>query len=408
MRINWKKTIILLLDLILGVYLVFAFTKFNKPDESALVCNHVNITIQDEMTNGFLDAKEIQKRLEQRKLYPYKKKLKDVNVREIEETLKESPFVKTVECYKTQGGDVNIFLTQRTPLIRIKSDNGEDYYVDDHYQVMPNTRYTSDLIIATGHIRKPYAQAYLSLLSKALMSNDLWKYQIEQINVLPNLGIEMVPRVGNHIIYIGKLPQSNSQKRREAEICDFVEKKMDRLEKFYKYGLSQTGWNKYSYINLEFDNQIICKKYSEFVTASENEQAAQQTANQQTTSESPTSNGTESPSTTSEQKEEKKKTADGNNKKEGQKEQSSSKKKESNNSPKKETSKSKDKKSAEVKSTKETTTSKTSKKEETKKKEDKKTVAKEKKSSDKKTNKTKDSSNSSDKGKKSKSSNKKG
>ena len=37
-------------------------------------------------------------------------------------------------------------------------------------------------------------------------------------------------------------------------------KKMDRLKKFYKYGLSQAGWNKYSYIDLEFDNQIICKK----------------------------------------------------------------------------------------------------------------------------------------------------
>lgn len=35
---------------------------------------------------------------------------------------------------------------------------------------------------------------------------------------------------------------------------------MDRLKKFYKYGLSQAGWNKYSYIDLEFDNQIICKK----------------------------------------------------------------------------------------------------------------------------------------------------
>ena len=35
---------------------------------------------------------------------------------------------------------------------------------------------------------------------------------------------------------------------------------MDRLEKFYKYGLSQAGWDKYSYINLEFENQIICKR----------------------------------------------------------------------------------------------------------------------------------------------------
>ena len=57
MRINWKKTIIILLDLMLGVYLTFAITKFNKPDKSKKVWTKVNINIQDEMTNGFLNAK---------------------------------------------------------------------------------------------------------------------------------------------------------------------------------------------------------------------------------------------------------------------------------------------------------------------------------------------------------------
>ena len=70
MHINWKKTIIIALDLVLGTYLIFAFTRFNKPDETKLVCTKVNINIQDEMTNGFLNAKEIKKRLEARKLYP--------------------------------------------------------------------------------------------------------------------------------------------------------------------------------------------------------------------------------------------------------------------------------------------------------------------------------------------------
>ena len=41
---------------------------------------------------------------------------------------------------------------------------------------------------------------------------------------------------------------------------DNVEKKLDRMRKFYLYGLNKAGWNKYSYINVEFDNQIICKK----------------------------------------------------------------------------------------------------------------------------------------------------
>ena len=260
MRINWKKTIIITLDIAIGVYLVFAFTKFNKPDESNKVCTKVNINIQDEMTNGFLDAKEIKKRLEQKKLYPLEKPLSKVNARDIEEVLMQSPFVKSADCYKTQDGLVDINLTQRMPIVRIKSINNEDYYVDDHYQIMPNTKYTSDMIIATGNISKWYAQKYISILSKALMTNDLWRSQIEQINVLPDKGIELVPRVGNHIIYIGYLPQSKVVSKREASIQEFVNRKMSRLENFYKYGLSQAGWNKYSYINLEFDNQIICKK----------------------------------------------------------------------------------------------------------------------------------------------------
>ena len=94
------------------------------------------------------------------------------------------------------------------------------------------------------------------------MENDFWKNQIEQINVTPDLGIELVPRVGNHIVYIGQLPKCNDKNLRGKEIKNFVDKKLNRLRKFYLYGLSQAGWNKYSYINLEFDNQIICKKRS--------------------------------------------------------------------------------------------------------------------------------------------------
>ena len=125
---------------------------------------------------------------------------------------------------------------------------------------MPNSHYSSDLIIATGNIDKIYAQNYISILSNIFMSSDLWRNQIEQINVLPNEGIELVPRVGNHIVYIGQLPEISDSKERQKVVSDYINKKMTRLEKFYKYGLSQVGWNKYAYINLEFDNQIICKK----------------------------------------------------------------------------------------------------------------------------------------------------
>lgn len=260
MRIHWKKTLVITTDILLAGYLVLAFTAFNKPDESQRLCTQVNIDIQDEATNGFINAQEIKRRLEKEHLYPLSQPMRKVNLREIEELLKASPFVKTAECYKTEGGAVNITLTQRMPVVRVKANNGDDYYLDDKDCVMPNSHYTSDLIIATGDISKSFATHYLSPMSKAIMANPLWSNQIEQINVLPDKTIELVPRVGNHIIGLGTIPYNKYKSKQNAIVTAFIEKKLSRLEKFYRYGLSQAGWNRYSYINLAFDNQIICKR----------------------------------------------------------------------------------------------------------------------------------------------------
>jgi cell division protein FtsQ len=80
--------------------------------------------------------------------------------------------------------------------------------------------------------------------------------------VLSDRGIELVPRVGDHVVFIGYLPQERNNKLREKKISDFLNKKLTRLEKFYRYGLSTAGWNKYEYINMEFDNQIICRRHN--------------------------------------------------------------------------------------------------------------------------------------------------
>ena len=149
--------------------------------------------------------------------------------------------MKTAQCYKTQDGHVCINITQRLPIVRIKSSNGDDYYLDDQGGIMPNSKYTSDLIIATGNISKNYAKNYLGYLSETLMENDLWRNLVEQINILPDKGVEIVPRVGDNIVFIGYLPESKQKADRKKLIDEFVSKKMNRLENFYRYGLSE-GW----------------------------------------------------------------------------------------------------------------------------------------------------------------------
>lgn len=246
MKYNWKTSAIILADIVLGCYLFLAITAFNKPDDQKSVCTQVDINIEDGKVEGFLGVAEIKEQLQQAKIYPQGQPLQQIDVRKIEEEIRQNPFVETAECFKTQGGHVKINLTQRLPVIRVKADTGEDYYVDAHGEIMPNTRYTSNLVIATGNINRPYAQKKLSRIGNLILRSTFWQSQIEQLNILADGSIEMVPRIGDHIVYLGSATN--------------IQKKLDRLEKFYRYGLSEAGWNKYSYINLEFDNQIICKK----------------------------------------------------------------------------------------------------------------------------------------------------
>lgn len=257
LRINWKKTLLVVTDILLLGYLVAAMVSFNKPDNSAQKCSGVSINIADENTNGFLNAQEVKNILERSRLYPIGKPTETINPRNIEDYLKKSPFVNTAQCYKTQNGHVCITITQRLPIIRVKNIMGDDYYLDERGGILPNSKYTSDLIIATGYIQRQ-SSVLLATIARELMSSDLWRNQIEQINILKDQGIELIPRVGDHIVYIGIPPRvKNGQ---EQVITTYIHDKMDRLEKFYKYGLNEAGWNKYHYISLEFDNQIICKK----------------------------------------------------------------------------------------------------------------------------------------------------
>ncbi len=246
MAFNLKKTIIVTIDIVLAAYLLLAITAFNRPDELSNVCNEVNIDIQDGMVQGFLNANEVRSQLQRAKLYPLGDPMEQINTRAIEENLLKNPFVEKAECYKTQTGRVNIQMVQRLPVIHVKANNGDDYYVDEYGNMMQNTTYASDLAVATGYITKKYAQRVLTKIGKYLIEHPLWRSQIQQVNVLSDGTVEAVPKVGEHIIYLGE-PVN-------------IDKKFVRLEKFYRYGLCHAGWNKYSYINLEFNNQIICKK----------------------------------------------------------------------------------------------------------------------------------------------------
>jgi cell division protein FtsQ len=247
MKVNWKQTIVILLDVAIAVYLLFAVTVFNRPDDKATVCTEVNIDVADGQSEGILTPAEVKQLLLKQRAYPLAQPMQFVSTRKMEEVLVQNPFVADAECYKTQNGHVCIRITQRRPVLHVMPASGEQYYLDANGDILPHTKLANDLLVATGAISRKYAQERLAPIAAQLVDDSFWQDQTVQLNVLSDGTLELIPRVGDHVVYLGapiNIPQ-----------------KLERLRKFYKYGLSHAGWDRYERISVEFDNQIICKKH---------------------------------------------------------------------------------------------------------------------------------------------------
>jgi cell division protein FtsQ len=241
-----KKIFLLLIISLLSVYLLLAAIYPGAKAQEETICATLRITIMDELENQYIGENEIERILQKAGMNPVGKTLSEINTGQIEAALAKNNLIKQVECYKTIGGTVNIKIYQRTPILRIITNNG-NYYVDSDGKKMPVPNdFCVYVPVATGFIDEEFAQTKLYLFTKFLQKNKFWNSQIEQIYVAPNKDIELTPRVGNHQIIMGKIED--------------YEENLDKLKLFYEKALNKVGWNKYSKINLKYKNQIVCTK----------------------------------------------------------------------------------------------------------------------------------------------------
>lgn len=240
------KTVLKLLLLVaLIAYLGFAFTNLTQKENKTL-CTALNYTIADSTHAGFITGDEADRLLRKAKLYPIGKAMHQINSETIEMALKQNQFIDSVACYKAPNGTVNILIVQRLPLMRIISNNGEDYYLDSRGRKLKPAGYVADMVVATGNISSKFAQQHLVAMGRFLRDDAFWNNQIEQINVLPNEHLQLVPRVGNHIIDFGN--------------ANNISTKFRNLYTFYEKVLPQVGWNKYREISVEHTSQIVGRK----------------------------------------------------------------------------------------------------------------------------------------------------
>ncbi|MDI3526183.1 MAG: cell division protein FtsQ [Tenuifilum sp.] len=249
------------------VWLIYGLNYANKTYNSTK-CTAVNVRVIDSLQVKLIDAKKIHKAIISSKNSPIGMPIKSINTYKLEQEISKMAAVRDVQIFKTASGEINVEIKQRRPILRVFNAKGQTYYIDDAGKILPHSSgFAANTIVASGNIREPfkikpnfdistYADSSVggkqSLIyklykfAKYVSRSRLWNAQIEQLNVQDPNNVEMVPLVGPHVVNLGDL--SN------------FEIKLKKLKLLYQKALPTEGWNKYSYINLKYKNQIVCTK----------------------------------------------------------------------------------------------------------------------------------------------------
>lgn len=228
-------------------------------------CREVFIEIEDARNLGFISEGEVLEILNSKFNTPLSHKIGELPTREMERTLNSHLFVEQAQVSISVDGKLNVSIRQRRPVLRVFADD-KSFYIDRNGRVMPvSDKFTAHVPVVTGNVwlnyhklreitdqihidsnELPSLYKDLLLLSGYLESDGFWKAQIEQIYVNKESEFELIPRVGNHTIVLG-------------EVHD-IANKLGKLMRFYRHGLSKTGWNEFKTINLKFKDQVVCTK----------------------------------------------------------------------------------------------------------------------------------------------------
>jgi cell division protein FtsQ len=241
-----KTVFKLLLLFALAAYLVSAFLRLSQTEDDTM-CHHMKVTIVDSAAVGFINQAEVERLLKNAHLDPVGKPIESVDGKAIEDELLKNVFVKSVVCYKAAGGIVNVIIHQRKPVLRVITGKGEHYYVDDMGNRLDPLGYKADLVVVTGMADSAFIKDSLVQMGLYLQEHPFWDRQVSEVHIDQDHRATLTMRVGCDIpVVFGKL--------------DSVPYKFRNLRVFYEEVMPNVGWNTYKEINLEYHNQIVCRR----------------------------------------------------------------------------------------------------------------------------------------------------
>jgi cell division protein FtsQ len=257
---------VLLWCLLGGSGLAILIAAINAKNSS--LCQGLEIEINGGGKAMFLNKKEIVSMLGNEGLKDLSnKKMAAFDLLKMEGVLRKNNWIRDAQLYFDNNQKLRIQIQERQPVARFITVSGNSYLLDSGGVQMPMAEKTAfRLPVFTGYpaekfgLRKDSTMDHqIRDLAMFLNRDPFWSNQIQEVNVSASKNFIMTPLIGNQLIYFG-------------DGSDY-ENKFHRLFVFYKQVIAQTGFEKYTGINVAFANQVIAIRKQGLISRADSIQA---------------------------------------------------------------------------------------------------------------------------------------
>lgn len=166
-----------------------------------------------------------------------------INLRNIEHTLNQNPWVEDAQSFLNIDGGVGVHLTSKLPIVRVQGDS--NYYLDGSGQPFPLSNYRSAVVpIFYGNPNASQRLTLVDVVQKtnqdAFMSDHVVAYEW-----LPE-GLALETRNQAYQIVLG--------------VPNQLEQKFKKYKAFYAKMQDSAVLKTYKKVNLSFHGQVVCSK----------------------------------------------------------------------------------------------------------------------------------------------------
>lgn len=211
--------------------------------QNLATCSELEIVIKDSIQYQHVTTDELHQYLMDKGQHCLGFEMEGVSCLDIEECLLTHDMIRTVNCYKTPFNSVRVKVTQRKPVLKVKTGNIV-YYVDSDRRVMPyKSSIYAEVPTFTGAVGENMATSEYYDFVMWLQSNSYWNQRIYQIHVQNPKYLILSQHKYDAKIVLGELHG--------------YEEKLARLKKLYTKGFDVMSYPQCKELDLRFNGQVV-------------------------------------------------------------------------------------------------------------------------------------------------------